>query len=695
MIKCLTIGKKITIGFLLIGVLMGTIGCIMLMKSQKALEQCIGENAVTLAVEMLNEIDRNMYVKSNEIRICVKDFMLKQALKKSNEKFDKMNDVMEFIKEKNKEWIAGEEDISYLIDSDLSRDLKDKIDISADKYNYPVFAEEFITNKYGVNVAQSGKTTDYYQADEEWWQVAKEDGLYMGDVEYDRSAKVWSNIIAMRIEDEKQNFLGVFKATLNIQETIDMLTEAQAEIFCEKQVKPAFVLTNKEGRIICCTAKKKGCEILKIDAVCSYSLKSQEKRKEYYAIIKGDAWDEDILFAHAHSRGYREYKGLGWILQVRYNAGEVFAPIIKLRNFMLVVLDFGVIAAIVMGLFLSHHISRPIIRLVKALQEIGREKLDVNIDVTSKDEIGDLERSFNQMSVSLKRSRDARKMAIESERAKARELRVLKETLEIKVEERTKELEGKVRELDKNRKAMLYMVEDLNAQTKELKAAQDHIVNSEKLATIGKLAGIVSHEMRNPLAVIRNTVYFLKLKLKESKDDKIRKHLNILEKETKKASSIINDILDFASIKPPSLSKENINSIILKSIDEAQIPAEIKVKTDLKEDLPEIPVDISQISRVFPNLISNAVQAMPDGGELQVITSRADDFIKIVFKDSGYGIAREQMSKIFQPLFTTKPNGIGLGTTVCQAIIENHRGTIEVEGEQGKGTTFVIKLPVS
>ena len=224
---------------------------------------------------------------------------------------------------------------------------------------------------------------------------------------------------------------------------------------------------------------------------------------------------------------------------------------------------------------------------------------------------------------------------------------------------------------------------------------QERLVRSEKLAAIGKLAGMMAHEIRNPLGVIRSSIYFLNMKLKESMDEKVKKHLDILQKEIDASDKIISDVLTFARIEAPALEEAEINCVVEEALSKATIPKTVIVKTDLGERLHKILVDAAQIKQVFSNIILNAVQAMPDGGELKISTSQTDKFIAVSFKDSGCGIPRENLDNIFEPLVSTKAKGVGLGLTACQNIIEGHRGTIEVESEVNKGTTFTIKLPLA
>lgn len=217
---------------------------------------------------------------------------------------------------------------------------------------------------------------------------------------------------------------------------------------------------------------------------------------------------------------------------------------------------------------------------------------------------------------------------------------------------------------------------------------------SRKLATIGKLAATMNHEIKNILWIIINSVYFLNMRLKGSMDEKVKKHLNILQTEINNANKIISDILSFVRIKSPSYIKTEINSVVKESIFRASIPKIVKTQTKLGKNLPKIKIDIAQIKQVFLNIIINAFDAMPKGGELKITTKQSDKFISIAFKDTSVGIPKENIKKIFDPLFTTKAKGFGLGLAGCQDIINGHKGKIEVESHEGKGATFTIKLPI-
>ncbi|MGA9347446.1 MAG: response regulator [Anaerolineae bacterium] len=236
--------------------------------------------------------------------------------------------------------------------------------------------------------------------------------------------------------------------------------------------------------------------------------------------------------------------------------------------------------------------------------------------------------------------------------------------------------------------------EMVEQRTKELRDAQEQLVLAGRLAAIGQLGASVGHELRNPLGNIKNSIYYINMKLGDA-DEKIRKHLKIMEKEIATSNKIINDLLGFARDKKPTLQKTEINTVVQDALSRTTVPDAVAVITELGEDLPPLMADSDQIGQVFINLILNAAQAMSDGGRLEITTRAEDGFIVTEFKDTGCGIPEENLGRLFEPLFTTKAKGIGLGLAVSKQLVEAHEGTIEVESQVGKGTTFRVRLPIS
>ena len=240
------------------------------------------------------------------------------------------------------------------------------------------------------------------------------------------------------------------------------------------------------------------------------------------------------------------------------------------------------------------------------------------------------------------------------------------------------------------------MVHALKEAKEELEETREQLVRSERLAAIGQLAGGVGHELRNPLGAIKNAIYYVKGKVAKSelgrKEPRVMEFLDIMDDEVNTSNKIINDLLGFSRVGKPSVSPTRIDKVIEDALSRTPIPENIELTKKLDADLPEVDIDPDQIQQVWVNIIMNAVQAMPKGGKLTIGAKRRGKLLEVEISDTGCGIPQEAVDKIFDPLFTTKAKGIGLGLAVCKAIIDRHEGNIEVESKVGKGTTFIIKL---
>jgi len=230
----------------------------------------------------------------------------------------------------------------------------------------------------------------------------------------------------------------------------------------------------------------------------------------------------------------------------------------------------------------------------------------------------------------------------------------------------------------------------------ERKEMQKRLLRSEKLVVLGRLAGGVGHELRNPLGAIKNAAYFLRMILAERElDPEVEETLGILEREVNRSECIIGDLLDFARARPPVRRKVVLNDVVQESLSSAKIPEGVEAVEQLDEGLPAILADPEQLDQALGNLIHNAVQAMPDGGRLVVQTEREDrEWLTVSIADTGVGIPEENLEKIFEPLFTTRARGIGLGLAIVKTLVEGHGGEIEVESAVGEGSTFTVRLPV-
>ncbi len=229
---------------------------------------------------------------------------------------------------------------------------------------------------------------------------------------------------------------------------------------------------------------------------------------------------------------------------------------------------------------------------------------------------------------------------------------------------------------------------------RELKNLQEKLVEAEKFAAMGKISGIIGHEFKNQLSIMRNAIYYIKLRLQNT-DEKIKKYLTMLDNEIVEIDRTIENILTFAKTRHPEFKNVDLKALLSEVLERIPIPKGITLNTEIEEGLPKISADELQISRVFINIILNALDALKKEGKLDIIIRHINGNVLIRFNDTGSGIKKEDKNKIFEPFFSTKTKGTGLGLATSKIIIEAHRGNIDIESEINTGTSIIIKLPIN
>jgi signal transduction histidine kinase len=336
--------------------------------------------------------------------------------------------------------------------------------------------------------------------------------------------------------------------------------------------------------------------------------------------------------------GFAGIKSSGLISGVQIPKAAAYLTAKALLND-LVLLSLGLlIATAVVSVFLAHRLTRPLEKLTHAVRQVGKGHFDIFVESPSKDEIGVLSTSFNQMAVELRQ------------------------------------------------------------RLQELRGAQAALVQSEKLSAFGQLSAGIAHEVKNPLAGILGHAQLCLRKL--TKDDPMHKHINIIEHETKRCTEIITSLMKFARQEQVAYAPTDLNDVVKHAIaivDHQLSLNQVKIQMHLADDLPEIDGNANQLQQVLINFAINAQQAL-DGkpGVVRVTTSKTDDGdVLLVFADNGPGIPEDIRENIFDPFFTTKPagKGTGLGLSISYGIIKDHKGEITIESELGTGTAFVMKFP--
>jgi len=361
---------------------------------------------------------------------------------------------------------------------------------------------------------------------------------------------------------------------------------------------------------------------------------------------------------HAHPKSL---KVLG-VIDVTMDLSDVDAQIGLARRQVLAVSVFSVVAiCVVVTLILVSFIERPVKALVQGTARVSMGYLEDLIPVESDDELGQLARSFNHMTLNLREANA--------------EIGELVQGLNRKVEERTA----------------------------ELKETQYQLLHAEKLADLGKIAATVAHEINNPLHGVYTYIRLMERKLQEGdcgseQLEKFRGYLATMGREVERTSAIVFNLLDFTRPKEPNRKSVDLRKVVDESLSLIQNIARrnnIEIRQEMAA-LPEVQSDPAQIKQVFLNLLVNACEAMETGGTLTVRSREATDDRTVVVEvgDTGGGIPEEYLERMFDPFFTTKGKGTGLGLSVVQGIVQRHGGRIEVDTGPGRGTRMRVILPV-
>ena len=315
-------------------------------------------------------------------------------------------------------------------------------------------------------------------------------------------------------------------------------------------------------------------------------------------------------------------------------------------------------------LFVWRLVGQPLKHLKDGTSELADGNLGYQLEVDSTDEAGELASSFNRMSLQL--------------RAANEEIVAWAKTLEDRVDQKTR----------------------------ELKRAHEHVLHVEKMATIGKMAAVVAHEINNPLSGILTYAKLLKKWIQRGEAETSKKNdaeqcLDLIADESRRCGDLVKNLLTFSHTSPMNVQTTDLNTVVDRSVRLVAHQLElngVELHLDLPSNLPAIQCDPGQIEQVLLALIMNAIDAMPRGGNLWVGTRMGEeiDELAIEVRDDGSGIPPEILPHIFEPFLTTKETGksVGLGLAVSQNIIEGHRGRVDVHSEVGKGTTFTVTLPV-
>jgi signal transduction histidine kinase len=371
---------------------------------QDFIQESVGQSSLLLIDDMAKFIDFGVSIKIDDLIDYSKTDIVQKALLESNQEFDNLNDIQGYIHQQEDVWASTPDETTNpfmlsLISNELAEDVrKNFVEKINPRTGHSVFAELFLTNQYGANVAQSGKTTDYRQDDEDWWQKARANGISIGKTEYDESAKTDVIPIGIEITDENGNFIGVMKAEISVRSII-----REAEIFTRYDETTHVNIITENGHLVYSTLPFRFNENISDH---SFFEKLQSGPQEGFFVDEGEFKKEFVTYSRPYN--LQVLGNQDWIFVIKHEIGEVgiLSGMIILRDRMIINSVIIVVVAIVGGIIFSRGISNPITKLIYLAKEIGKENFDVKVDLKGRGEIAQLFKNMQDMGTALK---DAKK----------------------------------------------------------------------------------------------------------------------------------------------------------------------------------------------------------------------------------------------------------------------------------------------
>lgn len=577
------------------------------------LEQTAGTTTQTIALTAGHEIQDEINNKIEVLDIYFKNNKeLKQVLKESNKEFENYTNITQRLLELDALWRDKESQESKdfkneIIQNNQSKELIALMDEIERLQGLSVFPEIFVTNKYGANVAQTGETSDYYQADEGWWHKGKDLGYYLDEAEYDESADTFARPIILKIEDNGE-FLGVIKFVLNLELIENILLHVSEE---NDELK--VVLLNEKGEAYLATHEN-------ISVV-----KQAMMEKNGYQIAEDGSIQS---YAQINEKGqYISYLDVILVVNTLEKETASFQNLIDQMVTFIIILS---ILTAIIAMLLASRFTNSLVKLTESAHKIGEGKLKTPIDqkiLKSKTEIGKLANAFEQMRSKL------------------------------------------------NKK-----IEDIEQ------------LNDQKSRLLTQLA----HDLKTPLVPIIAVIPEL---MKEENEHERKEILKMLSNSSNRLNKLVKQTLTLLMLSSEKykLAKRSADP---KKLFEETIKKKAKNKNIKKDfnDVVSIHIDKQRIIEAIESLIDNAEKYSPKDSQIEYKLRQDADYIVFSVKDQGPGIPKDKQSKVFEEFYkadwSRHESSSGLGLALVKRIVELHNGTVFVESEEGKGSTFGFRLKV-
>jgi two-component system NtrC family sensor kinase len=478
---------------------------------------------------------------------------------------------------------------------------------------------------------------------EEWFRGAMDKGLYVSSPIVLESSEFPVLIISLLIKDRAGKALGVLKEVVSMDYVAHLIFES----YLGETGK--FYLANPRGEILL----EKRPSDLPIQGMPRVPYFENVPFRPFHTAVYVNSRGNEVLGS------WKWVQGLGCYLIAEQDTKEAFhqSHLLTRRAFILFVAS--TLAVLLIAYWAVGTVTRPLRSLGETVASFSEGQFQKAIVADRKDEIGKLMDGFTKMAAKLEKAYAA--------------------------------LEGKVQASNTELEKAYFM----------LKQKQEQLIRSAKMAALGQLSAGVAHEIRNPLTSIK--IFIQSLEKQLDLDETQQEDFRIIKKEMDRLNEIVIRFLNFARPEEPQFQAVNMRGLVMDALN-LLVPRirnnGIRLVISLAPDLPAVKGDPKQLDQVLLNLLLNAVEAMPMGGTLEVrsglktVPESEGKLLQIVIRDSGPGIGREEQARLFDPFFSTKEGGTGLGLSIVYSIVQKHDGQIDVESELGKGTSFILSLPL-
>ena len=395
---------KLLLAFLFITLLMGAAGYIAVHHSERVLINTIGEESVGMAAALMYEVDEGIFDRIEFLKIYAQHDLASEAIR-SNKVFDKYANPQDYINTIDRDWKAKltTPPIKAVLNSHLSVHFADLIAAYEKEYGFRVYSEMELTNQYGVVIAAWPRTSDYLQADEQWYQQAKaEEEFWVGEIEYDESSDSIGADVVINLYDDAGNYVGIFKAVINI---VDAIRSIRDYFKIKSHVNHASMVTKvitRTGQALYSSDNKKLMQ--PISQVILSDFEKNVSGDGYFIATNEKTGNKDELYARAYSKGFRDYNSKGWSIIIKHDKDEILKPVKDMHDQFIALMSLTIFLTGLLSFIVARSLSRPLEKLGEASIAIGKGQLDTRLDITSKDEMGSLSTLINEMVESLQRS---------------------------------------------------------------------------------------------------------------------------------------------------------------------------------------------------------------------------------------------------------------------------------------------------